>query len=142
MNREAIYSALYARLQTVAGFTTVSRRLRHWVDVSAAETPYIGMIQRREDPDGSRMGMPLRWTLHVDFYLYAHTTDPRGSPAIILNPLLDAVMAAFSGDVPTNTVTLGGQVYHCRVSGSIETDEGVLGDLAVAIIPLMIITPD
>lgn len=142
MNREAIYSAVYARLQTVAGFNTVSRRVRHWVDVSFPEMPYVAMIQRREEPDGTRKGMPLRWILHVDFYIYTHSADPKSSPSVILNPMLDSVCAAYSGDVPSNTILLGGVAHHCRISGSIETDEGTLGDIAVAIVPLIIVTPD
>lgn len=142
MNREAIYSAVFSRLQTVAGFTTVSRRVKHWADVPRAEMPYVAMVQRREEAEGSRRGIPLRWNMLVDLYVYAFTPDPNVSPCTILNPLLDGVCDAFLPDVPTSTITLAGLVYQCRINGAIETDEGTLGELAVALIPLSIVTPE
>ena len=33
MNREAIYSALWAKLEALDGFVTKSRKLLHWNDV-------------------------------------------------------------------------------------------------------------
>lgn len=142
MNREAIYSAVFARLQTIDGFTTVTRRLQHWADVTPSEMPYIAMAQRSEYPEGSRMGMPLRWTFAVDFYLYTHSADRSSSPCIILNPLLDRLCTAFMPSTRTGTVELAGLTYHCRIDGEIETDEGTLGDLSVAIVPLSITLPE
>jgi hypothetical protein len=38
-------------------------------------------------------------------------------------------------------LTLGGLVNYCRIEGDIETDEGLLGEQAVAIIPVSILVP-
>ena len=63
------------------------------------------------------------------------------SPSSVMNPLLDAVTAALAPDNPINTAqTLGGTVAHCWIEGAIETDEGTLGDQAVAIVPVRILT--
>jgi hypothetical protein len=56
-------------------------------------------------------------------------------PAIALNQLVDAIELALSPGPAFEEQTLGGLVSHCRIVGEIETDEGVLGDQAVAIIP-------
>ena len=42
----------------------------------------------------------------------------------------------------TGKQTLGGLVHDCRIAGDIETDEGRLGDQAVAIIPIEMMSRD
>lgn len=142
MTREPIYSALYSRLSSGGLFATVSRRLVHWTDVPRAQCPAVYVTQRSEIAQVQR-GQPIRWLLNVDLYIYAYaeSTDDQ-SPSVIMNPLLDAVCGMFNPDPITGTAILGGKAYHCRVSGTIETDEGVLGELAVAIVPLIIEVPD
>lgn len=138
INREAIYSALFAKLQGVAGFVTVSRRLRMWADVSPAEQPALFQAQRRESI-ATTPGLNKVITMEVDVYLYAHTGGDRTkSPSETINPLLDAVLAALAPDPITNKQRLGGLVEHCWVEGSVETDEGLLGDQGVAILPVII----
>jgi len=87
------------------------------------------------------LGAPVVWTLHADFYLYAHSSDPYTAPATILNPLLDAVEAALAPSPATGIQDLGmpNVVQHAYISGKIETDEGVLGDQAIAIVPVEIL---
>jgi len=81
------------------------------------------------------------WTLAVDLYVYAHSSDPYLAPATVLNPLLDAVESALAPSATTGIQDLGlpAQVQHAYISGKIETDEGVLGDQAVAIVPVEIL---
>ena len=45
MNTELIYTALFERLKTIEGFTTVSRRLRHFNMVQATERPALFLTQ-------------------------------------------------------------------------------------------------
>lgn len=137
MNREAIYSALFDRLKVVPGIVTASRKLRHWSDVSASEQPALFMAQKSE-PARQAQGMATVWELGVDVYLYANTQG-FDAPAQALNGILDAIEGALAPDAPAkNTCTLGGLVQHCRIEGAIETDEGTLGDQAVAIVPISI----
>jgi hypothetical protein len=81
------------------------------------------------------------WTLLVDLYVYAHASDPYVAPATVLNPLIDAVEAALAPLAATGVQDLGvpGMVQHAYIAGKIETDEGVLRDQAVAIIPVEIL---
>lgn len=137
MIREQIYAALYARISAVQGFKTTSRRLRHWSDVAPSEQPALFMTQRGESAT-TVPGQPTVWGLGADFYLYAHTGDKDTPPGAILNPLLDDVVSALAPDPITGKQTLGGLVQHAWIEGQIETDEGVLGEQGVAIIPVRI----
>ncbi len=135
-SREAIYAALFALVSATPGIRTSSRRLRLWPDVSPADQPAIFMSQIGETAE-TTTNLATRWRLQVEFYLYVHTQESTNSPASALNPLVDAVVNAL---MPPNQEkqTLGGLVHYCRINGQIKTDEGVLGDQAVAIIPVEI----
>jgi hypothetical protein len=138
MNREEIYSALWNKLSAIEGFTTKSRRLRHWNDVQKGEQPAIFMNQTGEVAV-TKTRQPTKWTLSVDVYLYART-DGAQTPGSVLNPLLDAVCQSINEIHPvTGLPTLDADgVEWCRIDGRIETDEGALGDQVVAIIPVVI----
>jgi hypothetical protein len=143
MNRELIYSALWALLADTPGFKTRSRRIVHWNDVAPADQPALFMQQVSELPR-VQTGLPSIWTFNVNLYLYANTEGSLSLvPATVLNPLVDAVLhelaAECSADAPQ---TLGGLVHRCGVEGSIQTDEGALGDQGVVIIPIAIIVPE
>jgi hypothetical protein len=138
MNREAIHAALFALVSSRAGFITTSRKLRHWADVSPIEQPALFQAQGGETAIRTT-GFTAKWELSVKLYLYAHTGGGL-APTSVLNPLVDAVIAALAPLPAIERQTLGGLVHDCRIDGTIETDEGVLGDQAVAIIPIRIIT--
>lgn len=138
MIREPIYAALFALVASAASFVTVSRRLRHWSDVGAAEQPALFMIQKSENAE-ERRPLPVKWRASVDLYIYAQAPDELTPPATVLNPLLDAVEAALAPDPVGHVQTLGGLVSHCWIAGRIQTDEGVLGGQAVAIVPIEIL---
>ena len=141
INREPIYAALFGLVETAADFAVVDRRLRHWSDVAPAEQPALFMAQKTELASIKALGAPTVWTLAVDLYVYAHSSDPYLAPATVLNPLIDAVEAALAPSAATGIQNLGlpAQVQHAYISGKIETDEGVLGDQAVAIVPIEIL---
>ena len=141
INREPIYAALFGLIETTAGFTVVDRRLRHWSDVAPAEQPALFMAQKTELASIKTLGAPTVWTLSVDLYVYVHSSDPYLAPATVLNPLLDAVEAALAPSATTGLQDLGlpASVQHAYINGKIETDEGVLGDQAVAIVPVEIL---
>ncbi len=139
--REPIYAALFAQVAGAANFVTAERRLRHWSDLTPAEQPALFMRQKAEVAAVMTLGAPTVWTLVVDLYLYAHASDPYVAPATVLNPLIDAVEAALAPLPATGLQDLGlpAMVQHAYIAGKIETDEGVLRDQAVAIIPVEIL---
>lgn len=141
IQREAIYSALWNAVSAAAPFATASRRLRHWSDVSPPEQPALFLSEKTQEGRSEAHATPIVWSLDADLYIYAHSSDPAAAPATILNPLIDALEAALAPNPKTglNNLGLPQFVRHCRVEGKIETDEGVLGDQAVAIVPVKIL---
>jgi hypothetical protein len=139
--REPIYAALFALVAAAGDFVTVGRRLRHWSDVAPAEQPALFASQRSESAAVQALGAPTAWTLSVDLYLYVHSSDPYLAPATVMNPLIDAVEAALQPDAVTGVqnLSLPAMVQHAYIAGKIATDEGVLGDQAVAIVPVEIL---
>jgi len=149
MIRESIYAAIFTFWSnlTVGGspaFKSATRKLKIWENVEPEDQPALLQLQRRETVTRPK-GLPARWTLTVDLYLYVHTganNDPSVVPSQLLNPLMDAVEAAMIvDDVGNNAVTLGGLVSHCFIDGAVEIFEGNLGDQAVCIIPLTVVVP-
>jgi hypothetical protein len=139
--RELIYSTLWELGASAAQFTAANRRLRHWADVAPAEQPALFMSERGGHAAVKTLGAPIVWTLHADFYIYAHSSDPYLAPTAILNPLLDALEAALSPSPVTGIQNLGlpQMVQHACITGKVQTDEGVLGDQAIAIVPVEIL---
>jgi len=139
--RESIYAALWTLGAGAASFTSTNRRLRHWADVAPAEQPALFMSEKGGHAVTKALGAPIAWTLYADFYVYVHSSDPYLAPAMLLNPLLDALEAALAPSLATGIQNLGlpAMVQHAYISGNVETDEGVLGDQAIAIVPVEIL---
>ncbi|BCA57685.1 hypothetical protein [Sphingomonas sp. HMP6] len=137
MNREPIYAALFALVSGGPGLVTTSRKLLHWNDVPPSSRPALFMAQKREGAS-QRTGLPTVWNLHVDLYLYV-STQGDVAPGSALNPILDAIASALDTHPVRGPQSLGGLVQWARIEGSIETDEGTLGQDAVAIVPVSIL---
>jgi hypothetical protein len=138
--REAIYGTLWSLAAGAASFASASRRLRHWADLAPAEQPALFMSEKGGHAVIKTLGAPIIWTLYADFYIYVHSSDPL-APAMLLNPLIDALEAALAPSPVTGIQNLGlpAMVQHAYIAGKIETDEGVLGDQAIAIVPVEIL---
>lgn len=137
MNREAIYSALFSKIKDIDGLVTVSRKLRHWDDVTPSEQPALFQTQ-----DGeilvSRRGLPTTWNFVVSLYLYCTSgNDSDTIPASEINRYLDEIGKVLKPDF-TGYQTLDGLVFDVKFGEKIETDEGLLGSQSVAIIPIII----
>ncbi len=149
LGREVIYGRVFAFFSalTVGGspaFKTATRKLDTWDGVEAEDCPALLISQRTETAE-FRKGLPLKWRLNLDLYLYVRTNaqnDPSIIPSQVLNPLLDAIEDALKrDDIANDACTLGGLVSHCSYSGSITITEGTLGDEAVALVPISILVP-
>lgn len=138
MTRETIYAALFNKVKFISGLKTSSRILKHWDDVSPSDQPALFQIQINETPE-QRKGIPVKWTLRAQLYLYANRGDDHTViPSQAINSLIDKIELALKPDVD-GFQTLGGLVSHCWIAGSIQTSEGLLGDQEVAIIPIEIL---
>lgn len=139
--REAIYGALWMLGSRAGNFASANRRLRHWSDVSPAEQPALFMSEKGGRAAVKALGAPIVWTLSASFYIYVHSNDPYAAPATVLNPLLDALERALAPPPGNGLQNLGLplMVQHAYIAGKIETDEGVLGDQAIGIVPVEIL---
>ncbi len=139
--REAIYRALWILGARAGNFASANRRLRHWSDVAPAEQPALFMSEKGGHAVAKALGAPIAWTLYADFYIYVHSSDPYAAPAMILNPLLDSLEQQLAPSPVTGIQDLGlpSMVQHAYIAGKVETDEGVLGDQAIAIVPVEIL---
>ncbi len=137
--REAALTALYTLLQGIPGIMTFSRRLLHWSQTEPEFQPAIFVTAGDQVPDQKGSGLPPIWRWNVKVYVYVYDADQNGTPAIALNEILDAIDTILKPSKPTDKQTLSGTCVHCWIAGAVETDEGLLGDQAVAIVPLEIL---
>lgn len=152
VNRNEIVDALFARLAAIPGLKTSSRRLLDFDSVDDSQMPAL-FLTVGEQQSSNQKGLPTVWRIKCNVYLYVKNTAPEGPGAQLLD-FITAVEAALEmqpgeatspnarfANAPTaQNTTLGGLASGCWISGSIESDEGALGDLAVAIIPIDILT--
>lgn len=151
INREAIYTALYAIGSTVQwdsplrGFRTASRRLAHWDD--CRDQPGFFQVEHDDDIPTEKQGLPYRTQLEVHWVVYQNTgKDPKVVPSIENNLILDALQNAMGPRMETGVqfqdrLTLGGLVYDCIIGGRIFKDAGNLDGQGVIDIPIIIQVP-
>lgn len=143
MTRESIYSALFALVSSATGVVYSSRRVKAFSDIGSGDQPALFMEQKSEQCVVSTK-MPAKWTLHVDLLIYVNTggNDPNVIPSSVLNPIIDAVMNKLIPPPALGEQTLGGLVARCRLDGTVEIVEGVQGDQAFCLIPVVIFTAE
>jgi len=142
MTREPIYAGLFAILLEATGLNPnqCSRRWKHFMDVPPEQQPCLFQTQEREMAE-QRKGLPPKWSIDVSLHIYVWAPTPTTIPSQLLNPIVDAidtVLAPTPG--PQNVNTLGGLVAHCWISAPIQYYEGALGQQAVAVVPISIVT--
>lgn len=136
--REQVFAALFAKLQSVPGLLTVSRRLQAVQDMQPENLP-AGFQMQGKQAVAYKGSVPAASDMSATWALYGYSDDPTVAPSTVLNNLVDAACAAIAPPAYTDKQTLGGLVEYAAIDGDIEIFEGVLGDRAVALIPLRII---
>jgi hypothetical protein len=136
--REQVYAALFAKLQSVTGLTTVSRRLQNVQDVQPESFPAAYQLQGQQMAK-YQGATPSLLTWKADWLLYVHDADLSSAPSTQLNALIDAASNVLTPAPGFERQTLGGLVEYCAVDGNIQVFEGVLGDRAVAVLPITIV---
>lgn len=135
MNREIIWTGVFDLIAALAPFAQTGRKVIHWGDCS--NFPAMFMEQGPENVVKSGRGLPCTYTMSAEIYLYARN-ESNGTPATQVNALLDAVDVVFQPDAIDGRQTLGGLVHDVWIEGTIARDEGVLGDIGVAIVPIKV----
>jgi len=138
MTREPIMVALFAKLSAIPGVITSSRVLETIASVSPAEQPALFLAPRSQVAMRVR-GLPTRWVIDVAVYVYTNRgNDLTVVPDTAMNTILDAIEAALEPAPGVEVQTLGGLCDQVLIEGVVETDEGALGDQAIAIVPVRI----
>jgi hypothetical protein len=142
--RENIYAALFKQVQDTVGgnFNLVSRRWQDPSQIAPADRPAIFQVQTGETAITSQSiaGLPLKWMGKIDLVIYASgDSDSSSIPSTELNNLLDSVESAIMPTTKGLPLTLGGMVYTARIDGKVEIVENVMGAMAMAVVPIIII---
>ena len=121
-SREAIYAALFARLQTinsnlVAGASAIQTFSRRFVPASRVDLqPALLMLETGEDYEHPAFGVPPKVTLTAQVLIYTRDgTDPNAVTATGLNRILDSLDAALTPVLPGEQ-TLSGLVQWVRIA--------------------------
>jgi hypothetical protein len=147
VNREPIYAALYALLQTAApqGFTinTFSRRFQSWDSTNLPQLPALFMQEYEETADQdsgdpSAMGL-YRWISTVNVWIYFSAQNPNALPDQVFNALVDSMETVMQPSPQTGRQTLGGLVTHAWIDGRIMYSDGALDKKAVILLQVKIL---
>lgn len=149
--REQVYAAAFAKAQTLLAtnggpFAFMSRRLEFVEEVPTENFPNLFQFQTDQEPLLHSLSGPVGWWLDLEWYIGCEQPDTALPSTPILNPLVDAVCDLLTVD-PTEPTTLtfeaAGEEYNCAmwITGTIQVWEGLLGNRAVAIIPIRIQVP-
>lgn len=139
-SRESIFAALFSKLQSVSGLVTSSRILKAVQDMSPSEMSAAFQLQ------GKQMSIfkgstPTVGEWKAQWIFYAYSDSPATAPSTKLNNLIDGAYAVLAPGIGGNKQTLGGLVEYAAIVGEVEIFEGLLGDRAVALLPIHIVVP-
>ncbi len=141
--RSSLNTSLLAYLLAAPGLAgvvkTAADHLLHWKDLQHLGKCPALLVPHAEDSDpAGTWGKPNAWHLTFNVRLYTYTGRVDGSAGHQLDALIDAIDAALEPEKLSHRQTLGGAVWDCRISGKVESDGGVLGGQATALIPVTI----
>jgi hypothetical protein len=141
--REEVMQALFARLQSIPGVLTTSRRVTLPGAISPGDMPRLMLWEQPEIATSGTSLPDLRiWEAWVVIAFTNEDQDVAG--ATIVNPMIEAVEAALAiDDFARNNCTLGGLVHYARIEGVVvkETGDTDSNGLGGAVIPIKIMPP-
>lgn len=161
VNFETPTAALLTRLGGIDGIEYVTRELEDWDNTPPAIQPSLMLLSGPIDPfvpNGGVLGLaPPMWKMKLLAVVYVQVPSGKTeTPSEILNPLVAGVCnallkqsaetratgAQFPANLPGQfSTTLGGLCQACYVAGTIDRQEGLVGRVAVANIPIeMVLT--
>lgn len=141
--REAIMTALLAKIAASSTYASVSRRNRAPETITPAQSPALFLFEDAETfVRAGPARAPVR-TLTAKAVIYNNAgTDPNAVPAKVVNNALDALEAALApDDIARNACTLGGLVNGVLIDGEIVKAPGDITGVALAVVPIRITLP-
>lgn len=135
VDTEAAMAALFALTDPLTQFKTKSRRLQFVEDMQPEALPAVfqNQIQRADEFTLNQMTASV---VDLEWYVYAFQADELAPSTPILNPLVDAVLNQLPPVGPL--LRIGGVAMTVSRSGPTHYFEGLLGQRAVARIPLRV----
>lgn len=143
--REAVFQAIFARLQNVAGIKSTSRRFTlpgNLVERNVV-LPTLMLWEQPEKKQHSGRGLPIH-TWYAWIVVYFKNTNFQVAGATIINPILESIEVALKPDNPiSNELTLNKLVHYCRIDGEVfkETGDTNPEGLGGIVVPLEILVP-
>ena len=148
MSRRALFDALFAQIAGTQdpstgawsnGWQLASQTMVLWKDVSAEQMPAFFLAYAGEKMEPLRPGAPVTKNL-LEMHAWVYVTHMETNSAMdMLGDAIDVIQAAIRPAVGQERQTLGGLVYSVTARGEVHTDEGALGDQAMAMIPITIV---
>ena len=138
IDREAIYEALFQRLQEqLAGEVKYfTRRLDHWENINSQPALLLVADNQRAE---QQFGLPPIWTLAAEIYLYLVSSKSDQTPESSIHALVDKLELALQRGVEPNAlewgVRLAGLVDSISLT-SVEVAQGEEAGQAVAVVRL------
>jgi hypothetical protein len=122
------------------GFLTTGRRTILWTQV--ASQPALFLRHTATEDDWNNIVFS-RVTVEAEIWIYSRAgADPDAPADTSLNNLVRAVRESFAPDNHgTNTFTLGGLVYWCRIEGKSDYDPGDIDGQSKAVLPVRLMLP-
>lgn len=136
---EQVFAALFAQLQTAAGITTFSRRVKQAKDVQPEESPALYQVEGEMVAKYKPGGPPIAWDLSAVLVLVVVQSDDTQPMSPPLNAAIDGITQALAPSPASSYQTLGGVVYSAAIEGKVEIFEGAATNTAVAFIPVRIL---
>ena len=144
--REQVMTALFALLQSAAGFASYTRVAQFDVNQLSGNLPALVLYERRDATPQSVIGAPPKRVMFPMVVVVGQVPETSAPPAppgmTLLNPLIDAVETALLPDFK-GRLTLGQLVYWVRRDGQIMKNSGDVEGAGrfSAYIPLRITIP-
>jgi hypothetical protein len=141
--REAVLSALLARVQALNYFAATGRRARDPSAIGPSQSPACFLVVQAENFVRPKDNLPPIRTLTVWAFLYNDVgADPNAIPEEGLNLATEQLEVALAPDNPrTGLCTLGGLVFAALLKGKAERAPAELTGKALAIVPIEVILP-
>lgn len=146
MNREAIWTAFFAKVTGAAGvsgqFTTMSRLLVHHSDIAVDLMPALFVWTPTETHVRKGKGIPRIATLHGEIIFYIRDADLTDTAKLAtVNNALDGIEAVFNTP-PSKVETLGELVEHVYLpDGQVQIAVGLVQGVSIVTIPFTIVVP-
>ena len=148
VTREQISLALFALLSSAANFNLKARK--HWMpsELSGGQFPALFQVKVPEKATPDPLSTAGTYLLRYDVFIYVmddgadqQPGNESNVPETQVNAILDSIQLVMQPPLATGIQNLGfpGVVHRAWIEGQIDTDQGVLGKIGMAIVPINVL---